>query len=122
MPHRHWYPCTHTHTRTHTCTHTRTHARTHTHTKINAGTHAHKPMHGGCRHIPSPSARGIPMPRMAPKADPDSTMEEADLMRGGGVASAPAGAGVGATSAAWAPTSRLGSGGCSQKMPSALQM
>ena len=65
--------------------------------------------------VPIPSAKGIPTPRMAPKADPDSTVEEAVLVRGWGVASAPAGAGVGATSAAWVPTSRLGSGGCSQK-------
>jgi len=93
------------------CMHARTHPRTHTNTHV----------HGDCRHIPIPSARGIPTPRMAPKADPDSTMEEAVLVRGWGAASAPAGAGVGATSAAWVPTSRLGSGDCSHKTPSALQ-
>lgn len=54
------------------------------------------------------------MPRIAPRADPDRTDDEAVWLTGGAFAASAAGAGAGAASAGGVPTNRLESGGCSQ--------
>lgn len=56
----------------------------------------------------------MPMPRTAPKADPDRTDDEAVRLTGGASATEAAGAGAGAASAGGVPTNRLELGGCSQ--------